>query len=270
MARYEKETTPVVYSAAAIKAVSFGREPGQECIRKHWHDRMELLRVRRGGMMVERATEKGWIGEGELLIVPPKVPHWAAAGEEGVEYDVVMFDVRSFYNETPVCKKILPAIFDGRARLEMTTGDPQTVALVDEIHGAAQPDLQTVGNVYRLLDRFATVHLLSLAETPTQSSARKIIDYMEEHFATELTSSSLAAQFGYTEAHFCRKFKEATGLTPSNYMKIYRLEQANELLKAGDLQVSEVAARCGFADANYFTRCFKNHFKKLPSKIKTN
>lgn len=267
MPRYEKETTPVVYSAVGIKAVSFAREAGKDCIRMHWHDRMEFLRVRRGSMEVGYATQKGTLREGGLMIVPPKTPHWAVAGEEGVYYDVLMFDVRSFYNETAFCQKMLPAIFDGRAELEMLTADPQTVALFDAVH-AAEPSLAAVGNVYQLLDRLLTVHLLSLRESVSQSSARRIIDYMEENFATELTSASLAAQFGYTEAHFCRKFKEATGLTPANYIRIYRLERANRLLKEEDLPISEVAARCGFADANYFTRCFKAHFKKTPTKIK--
>ena len=267
MPRYDKETTPVVYSAAAIKTVSFARGPGQDCVRMHWHDRMEFLRVRKGSMAVGCATQKGRVAAGDLLIVPPKVPHWAVAEEQGVEYDVVMFDVRSFYNETPLCKKALPALFDGRARLEMTTADSKTVALIDAIH-AAGPTLGAVGAVYQLLGRLMEHHLLALTDTPAEAGARKIIDHIEENFATELTSAGLAAHFGYTDAHFCRKFKEATGLSPTNYIRIYRLEQANDLLKAGDLPVSEVAARCGFADANYFTRCFKKHFGKVPTKIK--
>ncbi len=233
----------------------------------HWHDRMEFLRIRKGSMQVGCATQKGRAAAGELVIVPPKVPHWAVAEGQGVEYDVVMFDVRSFYNETPLCKKILPTLFDGRARLELSTADQETVALIDTIHSAG-PRMAAVGAVYQLLGRLMDHHLQALTDVPAEAGARKIIDYIEAHFATELTSSALAAHFGYTEAHFCRKFKEATGLTPANYIRIYRLEQANDLLKAGDLQVSEVAARCGFADANYFTRCFKNHFKTLPSKIK--
>lgn len=267
MAKYSKETTPVIYSALGIKAVSFAREAGRDCVVMHWHDRMEFLRVRCGSMKVGYATQAGELKEGGLMIVPPKMPHWAVAGEEGVEYDVLMFDVRSFYNETPYCQKMLPALFEGRAELEMLTADPETVALFDAIHGA-EPSLEAIGNIYRLMDRLLTSHLISLRETAERSSARKIIDYIEAHFDTELNSAGLAAEFGYTEAHFCRKFKEATGLTPANYIRIYRLERANRLLKEGELQISEVAARCGFADANYFSRCFKAHFKKSPSKVK--
>lgn len=267
MPRYDKETTPVVYSAAAIKAVSFTRDPGQECVRMHWHDRMELLRVRKGSMAVGCATQTGRVGEGEVLIVPPKAPHWAVAEAQGVEYDVVMFDVRAYYNDVPLCKKRLPALYDGRARLEMITADQKTVALIDAIH-SAEPSLAAVGMVYQLLGRFLEHHLLALTDAPADTVARHIIAYIEENFATAMTSAGLAAHFGYTDAHFCRKFKEATGLTPTNYIRIYRLERANDLLKAGDLSVAEVAARCGFADANYFTRCFKAHFKKTPSKCK--
>lgn len=267
MAKFSKEITPVVYSELGIKVMSFSYKAGQDCIAMHWHDRMEFLRVRKGSMTAGYATQSGELKEGTLMIVPPKTPHWAVAGQEGVTYDVLMLDVRSFYNETPICQKMLSAIFDGRAEFDMLTAEPETVTLFDIIH-SAKPSLTALGNIYCFIDRLLTANLLSLRETIERSSARKIIDYIEEYFDTELNSADLAAKFGYTEAHFCRKFKEATGLTPANYIRIYRLERASHLLKEEELQISEVAARCGFSDANYFSRCFKAHFKKTPSMVK--
>ncbi|MBQ8233294.1 MAG: helix-turn-helix transcriptional regulator [Lachnospiraceae bacterium] len=61
------------------------------------------------------------------------------------------------------------------------------------------------------------------------------------------------------------KFKETTGLTPMNYLKIYRVEEAYKLIKEGKRDIGNIAALCGFPDANYFTRCFKAHFGVPPS-----
>ena len=92
--------------------------------------------------------------------------------------------------------------------------------------------------------------------------------YLEENYDKELTTAIMAKKFGYSAEHFCRKFKEATGLTPMNYLKVFRMEEAYKMLQLGERNISKVAEGCGFTDANYFTRCFKTHFGYPPSKIK--
>ncbi len=81
---------------------------------------------------------------------------------------------------------------------------------------------------------------------------------------SELTISAMSDKFGYSSEHFCRKFKEATGITPMTYLKIYRLEQALKKIKHSECSIGEIAAQCGFNDANYFTRCFKAHYGAPP------
>ena len=109
--------------------------------------------------------------------------------------------------------------------------------------------------------------LTELSRTPKgDSGILEIVKYMEESFAQELTTELLAERSGYSSAHFCRKFKETTWLTPMNYLRIYRLEEAARRLRQGDASVSDVALACGFPDSNYFTRCFKKHFGVPPTK----
>lgn len=267
MAHCERELAPVYYSAAAVKVLRYRQEAGRECVRLHWHDRMEILRIHTGELHAEIGTQPVTAGPDRLLIVPPKMPHTAMAGEEAVRYDVLMFDVRSFYNETEVCRRYLPAVFEGRARFVGVTDDADTVSCVDDIVAAGEPSLAVTAGVYQLLYWLCERCLLGMVDDTGERVVREMIDYMEERFDRELSTASLAAQFGYTEAHFCRKFKAATGLTPMQYLKIYRLEEANRRLKE-DGSIGEVAAACGFSDANYFTRCFRLHFGAPPTKYR--
>ena len=117
--------------------------------------------------------------------------------------------------------------------------------------------------VYELLYLLFEYHLAEL-HTEFKSSVVKIIDYMEENFALDLNTETLCRKFGYSTGHFCRKFKRATGVTPMTYLKIYRLEQALQKLKEGNQSIGEIAALCGYSDANYFTRCFKAHYGVPP------
>lgn len=266
----KKETTPVVYSAAAIKVLHFERKSGQKGFRMHWHDRMELIRVHKGELSVGYGTHSGTIYAGELMIIPPKLPHKGVAGKLDVIYDVIMFDVRSFYNDTDICRKYLPALFDGYAQFKIKTDDEETLQCFDGIYATAgKPSLAITAGVYQLLDLLFTRSLTEFKEDINDSVITKeMISYIEDNFAQDLSTAAISSKFGYTSAHFCRKFKEATGLTPMNYLKIFRLEQAYKLIKEGERNISAVADECGFSDANYFTRCFREHFGVPPTHFK--
>lgn len=261
------ELTPVEYSESAVKVLYFEKESQRESFRLHWHDRMEIIRVRSGKFYVDCGTETVISEKGGLIVIPPKILHRGCAYEESVTYDVLMFDVRSFYNETEICKKMLPPIFDGRAVFKNYITDSETVCCFDKICSEKGVGaLETTANIYKLLDLFYKKSLLELRDQPKNSSVKKIVDFIEENFVNEIDNAVLCEQFGYTASHLCRKFKQTTGLTPMMYLKIYRLENAKEKLKNRDCSISRIAAECGFSDANYFTRCFKAHFGVSPIK----
>ena len=85
------ELTPVQYSPSATKILRFKFPAGKSCFRPHWHDRMELLRVRSGNLRMEIGGETQTATKGGLIIIPPKVLHSAVAFGEDVDYDVLMF-----------------------------------------------------------------------------------------------------------------------------------------------------------------------------------
>ena len=229
---------------------------------------MEILRLRHGEMFVDYGTSTTKVSAGELLILPPKTPHRGRAGDAQLEYDVLMFDVRNFYNNTEICQSLLPAVFDGRAKFKAISSDSETIRCFDALCCEGEKSsLAITAEVYQLLDLFFRNNLLDLTAQAKDATTREIISYMEENFAQELSTASLCREFGYSAAHLCRKFKRATGLAPMTYLQIYRLECASKMLKPGS-NISRVAAECGFSDANYFTRCFKAHFGVPPSLYK--
>ena len=266
MEKYFKEPTPVQYSACGVKRHHYIRN--QKGVRLHWHDRMELIRLHKGQVQVGYGENTAILNPGEIYIVPPKIPHAVQLLSDGVEYDVLMFDVRWFYNETQTCLQALPGIFDGRASFYMTTRESQTVACFDRLHALCEEDtLEAVSLVYRLLHLLLQNALKAFSDSPKgDATVRDAQEYIRDNFAQEITTEQLAERYGYSTAHFCRKFKEATWLTPMNYLRIYRLEEAARLLKTGRESVSDIALACGFPDPNYFTRCFKSHFGVPPSK----
>jgi AraC-like DNA-binding protein len=62
-----------------------------------------------------------------------------------------------------------------------------------------------------------------------------------------------------------RKVLALTGETPTDFIRSCRLKRGAELLKSNFGTVLEVALEVGFSSANYFTKCFKKKFHRLPS-----
>lgn len=265
-----QELTPVTYSSAAIKILPYSVRPNTDCFRIHWHDRMEFLRIHKGTMFATYGANTITVSPGEMILFPPKMPHHARSGNEQLEYDVLMFDVRSFYNDSDICKSYLPPVYNGRAKFEALVSHPETIACFDNIIAKSECNsFEILADIYRFLYLLFEHNLLEIQTGHEQKDiVRDIVEYLEENFMKDISTASLCEQFGYTAPHFCRKFKEGTGLTPMNYLKIRRMEEAYKLLKKGNHNINEVAIHCGYDDSNYFTRCFKSHFGIPPSQIK--
>lgn len=267
-----KELTPVRYSATAINARHACIEPNTPCFRIHWHDRLEFIRIRQGNMTIMYGSTSRTLYRGDLFLLIPQIPHRAYTTDSAVEYDVLMFDVRSFYNESPLCKTYLPAIFDGRAVLNTDLTHPDILTCFDDLYANwKENSIAITSKVYWLLYLLLEHNLVELKEhIGKDERITTVINYIETHYNEEITVKHLSELAQYSPTHLTRKFKMETGLAPINYLRIYRLERAYILLKNSKQNISEIARQCGFADANYFTRCFKSHFRLSPTKMKAN
>lgn len=268
MENYNKELTPIYYNEAAIKVLKIKMKPNKNCFPIHWHERVEFIRIRKGEMYAGFGNKMTKLSEGQMMLFLPKMPHIGYTDNCSVEYDVLMFDVRSFYNDAEICKLYLPAIYEGRTKFNSVICDRETVGQFDNIfQKAEEASLGVIADIYDFLDILLRNNLLELQKEISRDNViMESIKYMETNFGDEITTKILAEKSGYSSEHFCRKFKKATGLTPMSYLKIYRLEKACKLMQNKNLNIKEIANYCGFDDANYFTRCFKLHFGIAPTK----
>lgn len=79
-----------------------------------------------------------------------------------------------------------------------------------------------------------------------------------------LNVESLAKEMGFSRVQLYRKIKSATTYSPNELIRIIRLKHSLQLLSTG-MTISEVAYSTGFSTSSYFTKCFKDFYKKNPS-----
>jgi YesN/AraC family two-component response regulator len=94
---------------------------------------------------------------------------------------------------------------------------------------------------------------------------KKIINYVEEHYATDFQISILADHCNVSRTVFYNKIKGLTGFSPMEFIRRMKLDIASRLLDNG-YNVSEAAYKTGFSDVKYFSKLFKTQFGHSPSR----
>ena len=85
----------------------------------------------------------------------------------------------------------------------------------------------------------------------------KIRRYIQDHYAENLTVKSLAEMVNANEFYLSHAFKKITHYSPQQYILRRRIGKAQCLLIYTSLPLTEIAARVGYDDSNYFSRVFK-------------
>ena len=102
-------------------------------------------------------------------------------------------------------------------------------------------------------------------ETENAEFVNRLNDLIIENLTNnEFNIDTVAREFAMSRSSFHNKVKSITGETPNNYIRIVRLCKAAELLASGKYQIVEVCYLVGFNTPSYFSKCFAEHFGKLP------
>jgi AraC family transcriptional regulator len=101
-----------------------------------------------------------------------------------------------------------------------------------------------------------------------QRRLRRVIDYIQDNIASELSLAELAAVAGVSPSHFQLLFKQSVGLPVHRYIIHRRVDRAIALLRIGTLSVSELALEAGFANQSHLARCMRRVAGVTPSDVR--
>lgn len=108
---------------------------------------------------------------------------------------------------------------------------------------------------------------------PVSDRAKKVIpaliEYLNGHYAEDISGELLQEQFHYHFDYLNRQFKKRTGKTIFVYLNTVRITRAKQLLETGFYTVEDVAEQTGFRDVFYFSRVFKKYTGMTPGQVKT-
>lgn len=96
----------------------------------------------------------------------------------------------------------------------------------------------------------------------------KLMKVMDRYIPqAELNVDDLAREMAMSHSAFYDKVNKLLGMPPASLIRSCRLKRAKEMLEQGDYTIAEVAMKCGFSDAKYFSTAFKKYYGVSPSKL---
>ena len=97
----------------------------------------------------------------------------------------------------------------------------------------------------------------------------KAMEIMQKSYSDpDLNMASLADQLGISPVTLAVEFKNETGISPSDYLAVVRLDRAKELLRTTDQLVKQVSEAVGYEDDHVFIRRFKKYTGKTPGQYR--
>jgi AraC family transcriptional regulator len=124
------------------------------------------------------------------------------------------------------------------------------------------------------------MHELSRLERATSKSVRplsgglpawqrkRVVEFIEEHLAEEISLASLAELVNLSLFHFARAFKQSFGVPPHRYHSARRMDRARSLLQRPALSVTQIGVQTGFRETSSFTRAFRRFTGVTPTEYR--
>ncbi len=155
---------------------------------------------------------------------------------------------------------------------------PQADPLIQQLGLALKAELELNGGGDRLyvesLINCLALHLLkkySAVLPPVlpagrlpQPALRQVTDYINNHLEHDLKLADLAALVGMSACYFATQFKQATGISPHQFVVQRRLGRSQQLLKHTEAAIADIAIQCGFSSQSHLTRLFRKQFGTTP------
>jgi transcriptional regulator GlxA family with amidase domain len=235
--------------------------PGGQGTRQAAGDERLISWLRRAALRSRRVTSvctgAFLLARAGLLDGRRATTHWAACAALSRSYPTIEVEPDPIF------------VRDGNVYTSagVTAGIDLALALVEEDLGP-----QVALNVARSLVLFvrrsggqAQFSSGLAGQAASRPGIRELQQWINDHLANDLSVPALAERAFMSERNFSRVFSREVGNAPAAYVEGVRLERARLLLETTELQLEEIARRCGFGTVETLRRSFARRLKASPS-----
>lgn len=244
----------------------------------HWHEDLEFIRVEEGEMNYSVNGRSVHLDEGDCFLVNSRQIHFGfdEQKKECVFWCILIHPSLLCRDNALLGDILSPMLRDSsfpclrfadermgdlllsvtRARL---SGDPgyqfEAVGMLT----------QAVGQVLDVWSKRENANSSMYAvQDPQLDLQRRMVAFIEENFASEMTLDEIAGSANVSRSTCCRLFRKYVHTSPIEFLNSYRLQIACGQLESTDLSITDIALNCGFNHTSYFSQLFAESFGDTP------
>jgi AraC family transcriptional regulator len=210
-------------------------------------------------------------GVGVIFFIPPNIKHHEISGESFVRFVSIMIDKDFFTlhaSDYFISEKLQTAhgfVPSDTVRyvvrdfiIEVSEKAPGYERLIEPL------EIRLVHAILRSMSGIT----MSNVKISDRLDIDHAVEYINSHYADQITVNDMAGSVALSPSHFSRIFKKETGMSPQEYLIDVRLARARLQLLQTDNKLTEIAFGCGFAGSAHFSSSFRKKYGMTPSRLR--
>lgn len=246
----------------------------------HWHSAFEIDLVTGCNTRFDFEGSSLNIAPGNAVFINSQKIH-AYQPENSVKYKTyaILFEpvlLSGQYNGDIFQKYVAPLMKSSLSGLEIPSSDPMSVCIKEIIRLAEEEPKYYEIRIRTQLEELWCRLLDKISGMPTETDIHKedseriknMLNYIHTHYGENLTLKKVAAAASVGVRECSRCFQRSIRQSPMDYVNLYRVQIAAEMLTATAYTVTEISERCGFSSVSYFGKVFRRQTGKSPAEYR--
>ena len=229
----------------------------------HWHESIEIHSLYRGSNDIIIDSKQYTVEPTDIVCINSSQIHWYSKPDHP-QYHTLIIHPR-FLKKCGI---------DPNDMLAPHFKDPYVSKIIEEIvqeddnhlpYSEAAKKSKIMSLLIHLYRNHKSEEVASTELNSRTEIVIKILTYIKEHYAEDITVTEIGQAVGLSVNYMCACFRRETQTTIKKYINHLRCTEAKELLRTGNVSVTEAGIRCGFNNMSYFSKMYHSVVGELPS-----
>lgn len=241
----------------------------------HYHEDIEIMTIKEGKVAYFVNGRELLLNAGDTIVVNSNQIHYNLCVGEVAKYVIAIINPRILANSVAVEMKAIKPITDNpdipylRFRY-INEYTEQMRSLIYDLPKVRHDPFAITMQFYHIWDiiRKQAEYLGATKEEtmsdPRMQSFKTMMHFISNNYQEQITLGDIAASGNVSKSLCNTLFHQYVGESPINYLMHFRSRKVAELLRSGNLSMSEIAARTGFGGVSYMSETFRKFFEKSP------
>lgn len=254
----------------------------------HWHKYLEILYILEGKVRVGIGGRETVVNPGTLIFINAKEEHFTDfINHEKHKILCIQFEPDFLYTIKGIDHEIkyISSLLNHKVRYPVymdACRERELLEILNELLREVEEkkngyELVVKADFYKLIVWYYRVAEKFWKEEQDErikylgndeNRLKMVFQYVNENYMYFITTADVADYVFLSYPYFCKMFKKHMKITFMEYLNKVRMAQAKKLLVYTDFNISDIAAKTGYRDQNYFSRLFKGMFGITPSEYR--